>query len=131
MLNSVTLVGRLASDPVFREVSNGKNVCEIRLAVQRPFKNQTNHTYDTDFIKVTFWEYLAINVNEYCFKGATVAVRARLQIRNVTIADKNIEMPEVVGEQIIFISKPQSKVEIKSDEVVEDIPFEEVNNSDL
>lgn len=131
MLNSVILIGRLASDPTFREVSNGKNVCEIRLAVQRPFKNQTNHTYDTDFIKVTFWEYLAINVNEYCFKGATVAVRARLQIRNISVGDKNIDMPEVVGEQIVFISKPSSKTEIKTDEDVEDIPFEEINNSDL
>lgn len=128
MLNNVILIGRLVSDPVFREVSNGKNVCEIKLAVTRPFKNQQNHTYDTDFIKVTFWEYAAINVNEYCVKGSTVSVKGRLQVRNMSVGEKNIEMLEVIGEQIIFINKPQQKSISKTDEVVEDIPFDDLKD---
>ena len=127
MLNSVILIGRLVADPVIREVSTGKNVCEIKLAISRPFKNQTNHTYDTDFIKVVFWEYLAINVNEYCSKGSTVAVKARLQVRNMTIAEKQVEMIEVIGEQIIFINKPQQKTDAKILDSVEEIPFDKLD----
>ena len=125
MFNQVVLIGRLANDPVIREVSGGKNVCEVKLAVARPFKNQTNHIYDTDFIKVTFWEYLAINVNEYCNKGATVCVKGRLQVRNVSVGEKNIDVLEVVGEHIVFISRSQVKQEKDSD-VIEDVPFDEI-----
>ena len=131
MLNEVILIGRLASDPVFREVSNGKNVCEIVLAVSRPFKNQQNHTYDTDFIKITFWEYLAINVNEYCAKGNTVSVKGRLQVRTITVGDKNIDTLELIGEHIIFIGRPQKRNGSKSDDVVEDIPFDEIKDVEL
>lgn len=126
MFNQVVLIGRIANDPVMREVSGGKNVCEVRLAVARPFKNQTNHVYDTDFIKITFWEYLAINVNEYCNKGATICVRGRLQVRNISVSDKNIDVLEVIGEQIIFISKSHAKQD-KDIDVIDDVPFEEVN----
>lgn len=125
MFNQVVLIGRIANDPVIREVAGGKNVCEVRLAVSRPFKNQTNHVYDTDFIKITFWEYLAINVNEYCNKGNTICVRGRLQVRNVSVSDKNIDVLEVVGEQIIFISRTQTKQE-KEFDAIEDAPFEEI-----
>ena len=38
MLNTVTLVGRLVQDPIIKEVSGGKNVCEVKLALTRPFK---------------------------------------------------------------------------------------------
>lgn len=131
MLNEVTLIGRLACDPVFKEVSNGKSVCEIVLAISRPFKNQRNHTYDVDYIKVTFWEYLAININEYCIKGCTVSVKARLQVRTITIGEKNIDILDVIGEQIIFICKPHKRNDSKDDEVVEDIPFDEIKDAEL
>jgi Single-strand binding protein family len=32
-VNTVTLVGQLASDPVLRGMSDGRNVCDLRLAV--------------------------------------------------------------------------------------------------
>ena len=126
MINQVLLVGRLVADPVIREVGNGKNVCEVKLALQRPFKSQTTHTYETDFIKVTFWEYLAINVNEYSIKGSVLGVIARLQNRIINVNDKPIEIIDVVGEQLVFISKPHNKSMPKIDEEVEDIPFEEL-----
>lgn len=125
MVNSVILVGRLVADPVIREVSNGKNVCEIKLALARPFKSQTTHTYETDFIKVTFWEYLAINVNEYSIKGSVLAVKGRLQNRIINVNDKPVEIIDVVGESIIFVSKP-NKIAAKTNDVVEDIPFDKV-----
>lgn len=130
MINQVILVGRLVADPVIREVSSGKNVCEIKLALQRPFKSQTTHTYETDFIKVTFWEYLAINVNEYSIKGSVLGIKARLQNRVITVNDKPVEIIDVVGEQLIFISKPHNKSIPKSNEEIEDIPFEEIEKED-
>lgn len=125
MINNVVLVGRIVFDPVIKEASNGKNVCEVTLAVKRPFKN-INNTYDTDYIKVTFWEYLAINVNEYCQKGYAIGVIARIQVRKMNVADKLIEVNEVIGEQLIFISRAMPKADSRLDDEIQIIPNEEV-----
>ena len=126
MINNVILVGKLVNDPEIKEAANGKNVCEVTLAVKRPFKSISG-TYDTDFLKSTFWEYLAININEYCHKGATIGVKARLQSRKITIQDKFLEVIEVVGEQLVFISKGQ----LKNDEKTTDVLIEEVKEPTL
>ena len=130
MLNQVVLVGRLVQDPVIKEVSGGKNVCEVKVALQRPFKNQQNQ-YDTDFIKVAFWEYLAININEYCKKGYVIGIRARLQSRSVKIGESFVEMIDVIGENIVFIGKPNKRIDAKTNEVVNDIPIEELDEEVL
>lgn len=105
MINSVILVGKLVSDPEVGETQNGKNVCEITLATKRPFKNATTHQYDMDYIKIVVWESLAINLNEYCKKGATVGIRARIQSRTMKLDNGFLTIPEIVGEQVVFISK--------------------------
>lgn len=130
MINQVVLVGRLVQDPVIKEVSGGKNVCEVKVALQRPFKNQQNQ-YDTDFIKVAFWEYLAININEYCKKGYVIGIRARLQSRSVKIGESFVEMIDVIGENIVFIGKPNKRIDVKTNEVVNDIPIEELDEEVL
>ena len=126
MINAVTLVGRLVQDPVIKEVSGGKNVCEVKMALTRPFKNSQNQ-YDTDFIKIVFWEYLAINLNEYCKKGSIIGVKARLQSRSMKISDTFIDVIDVVAENIVFIGSPNKKIDSKTDEKVEDIPLEELD----
>lgn len=130
MINQVVLVGRLVQDPVIKEVSGGKNVCEVKVALQRPFKNQQNQ-YDTDFIKVAFWEYLAININEYCKKGYVIGIRARLQSRSVKVAETFVEMTDVIGESIVYIGKPNKKLDAKTNEVVNNIPIEELDEEVL
>lgn len=105
MINNVILVGRLVKDPEIRELSDGKSVCDITLAVTKPFKNATTHEYETDFINCTLWESLAINACEYCKKGATVGIKGRVSTRINTIEGKNITMLEIIAEKITFISK--------------------------
>lgn len=126
MINQVILVGRLTKDPEIVETSIGKSVCEVTLAMTRPFKNATSHTYDTDYIKVTMWDYLAINLGEYCKKGATVGVRGRLQMKPLRVENTTVQIPEIVGEQLIFISKaPVAKKdaadEKETEESIDDI----------
>ncbi len=97
MINNVILVGRLTKDPEIRELQDGRNVTDITLAVQRPFKNAQTLEYDTDFIKCTLWDSLALNTCEYCKKGTTIGVKGRVSTRNNQI--------EIVAEKITFISK--------------------------
>ena len=130
MINNVILVGKLVNDPEIREAANGKNVCEVTLAVKRPFKNVSG-SYETDFLRITFWEYLAININEYCHKGATLGVKARLQSRKITIADKQYEAIEIVGEQLIFIGRPIVKNEDDSKTSKNEVVIEEIEQPSL
>jgi single-stranded DNA-binding protein len=47
-MNSINIVGRLASDPELRSLANGNNVCKLRLAVEGLAPNR-----ETAFINVT------------------------------------------------------------------------------
>jgi single-strand DNA-binding protein len=71
-VNTVTLVGQLTSDPVLRAMSDGRNVCDLRLAV--------NDRRDQPplFIDVATFGPEADACAEYLTKGRAVAVTGRL-----------------------------------------------------
>jgi single-strand DNA-binding protein len=103
-MNQSILVGRLTKDAEVKELPNGKMVTEITLAVQRSFKNQETLDYDTDFIKCSIWQGLAINTAEYCKKGSMIGVRGRLATRKIQIdVEKNINTIEFIVEGITFL----------------------------
>ena len=105
MLNQVILVGRLVYDPELRKLDDGRSVTTITLAIQRGFKNAESGEYDTDFLKCTLWSGIAENTVEYCTKGSTVGVKARLSQKYFEYADgKTFSYPEIVAEKITFIS---------------------------
>ena len=50
MINNVIIVGRLCHDPVLNTIDEGITVCNLTLAVTRPFKDMNTGEYGTDFI---------------------------------------------------------------------------------
>ena len=110
MLNQVILVGRLVYDPELKTLDDGRKVTTITIAVQRGFKNAESGEYDTDFLKCTLWSGIAQNTVEYCRKGSTVGVKARLSQKYFEYEDgKTFSYPEVVAEKITFISTKNDK----------------------
>ena len=77
MLNILTLVGRLVSDPEIKETENNRKACEITLAVPRSYKN-IDGIYETDFISVILFAGVMEHVCEYYHKGDLVAVKGRV-----------------------------------------------------
>lgn len=109
MLNQLILIGRLTHDPEIKKLTDGRKVCDISLAVQRSYKNIEGQ-YETDFIKVSLWEGLATAVENYCKKGVMIAVKARLQTYKLELEDeKKINMLEVIGERVTFLSSSQKQ----------------------
>lgn len=51
MLNNVILVGRTVDEPKLVTLKDGVVVCNLTLAVVRPFKSQDTGEYETDFIQ--------------------------------------------------------------------------------
>jgi single-strand DNA-binding protein len=96
MLNVLTIVGRLVSDP-----TNDK----ITLAVPRNYKNSEGE-YETDFIDVRIWGGMVQNVTEYCKKGDIVGVKGRLESTTEDDGDGHFIRRGmiVVAEKVTFLS---------------------------
>jgi len=110
MLNQVILVGRLVYDPELKTLDDGRVVTTITLAIQRGFKNAESGEYDTDFLKCTLWSGIAENTVEYCKKGSTVGVKARLSQKYYKYEDgKSFSYPEIIAEKITFINTKNDK----------------------
>lgn len=109
-MNQLILVGRIVENPELKLLDNGKKVSTVILAVKRGFKSGESNQYETDFFKCTLWCGIAEATVNYCKKGHTVGIKARLQQTHYTQEEKNIfSYPEIIVEKITFINKPKDK----------------------
>jgi len=103
-MNRVDLVGRLTRDPELRHTTSGRAVCQITLAINRTFTNQSGER-EADFITVVVWDKAAENVSKYVTKGRLVSVEGRLQTRNYDDKDgKKVYVTEVIASSVQFLS---------------------------
>jgi single-strand DNA-binding protein len=108
MVNNVILIGKIVNDITVVTLDSGKKISEITVAVVKNFKNFEG-SYDTDYIKATLWEGLASNVYNYCSKGSLISIVGRLQIKQVHIEERKLNVIELVAESIGFLdSKAKS-----------------------
>ena len=111
-MNQTILVGRLVTDPELTVLDNGMKVTTITIAVKRNFKSSETNEYETDFLKCTLWSGIAEATVNYCKKGYTVGIKARLQQKHFAQDGKNIfSYPEIIVEKITFINKNSSEEE--------------------
>jgi single-strand DNA-binding protein len=71
-MNSVQLVGRLATDIDLKEVSGGSKVCSFILAVDRSAE-------ETDFFRIKAWNSQAEAAAENLAKGRRLGVEGSLR----------------------------------------------------
>lgn len=71
-MNSVQMVGRLATDIDLKEVSGGSKVCSFILAVDR-------NAEEADFFRIKAWNSQAETAAEHLGKGRRVAVEGSLR----------------------------------------------------
>lgn len=81
MINSVTLVGRMAGDAELKYVNESMAVATFRLAVNRNFKGQDGKR-EADFINCVIWRQQAENLANWAKKGALIGITGRIQTRN-------------------------------------------------
>lgn len=85
MINTITLLGRIANDLEVKMTQNGKAFCRFALAVNRKYKNKEGK-YDADFIDCIVWEQRADFLQKYAGKGSLIAINGELQ---TSISEKN------------------------------------------
>ena len=121
-MNRVDLVGRLTRDPELRHTTSGRAVCQINLAINRTFTNQSGER-EADFINVVVWDKQAENVSKYVSKGRLVSVEGRLQSRSYDDKDgKKVYVTEVIANSVQFLSAGASNNQTSA--VSESNPFD-------
>ena len=109
-LNKVLLIGNLTKDPELRYTPNGTAVTNLRIAVNRRFKDRTGELKeDTCFVTVTAWDKQAEICNQYLQKGRQIFVEGILQSRSWETTDKQKRSTiDVRAERIQFLGGPKS-----------------------
>lgn len=101
MLNHITIMGRLVSDPEIRRTNSGVAVTNFTIACDRDFGN--NGEKETDFVEIVCWRNTAEFVSKYFSKGRMAVVSGRLQIRSWNDKDGNKrKTAEIVADNVYF-----------------------------
>ncbi len=105
-LNKVLLIGNLTKDPELRYTPNGTAVANLRIAVNRKFKDRTGELKeDTCFVTVTAWDKQAEICKEHLQKGRQIFVEGILQSRSWDTPDgQKRSAIDVRAERIQFLN---------------------------
>ncbi len=119
-LNKVLLIGNLTKDPELRYTPNGIAVVNLRIAVNRRFRDRASGELkeETCFITVTAWDKQAEACNQYLKKGSPIFVEGTLQSRSWETQDKQKRSTiEVRAERVQFLGSSKDS----SAKTVEDV----------
>ena len=112
-MNTVSLIGNLATDVELRELGE-KKVAGFLLAIDRPGEG-------ADFVWVSAWDRQAELCSAYLGKGKRVGVDGRLRSRSWEEDGKRRTKVEVVANHVQFLSGPGEPGALAA----ADVPFEE------
>ncbi len=113
-MNSVDLIGNLATDVELRDVGEDKKVASFLLAVDRGGRDG-----GADFVWVSAWDRQGELCAEYLGKGSRIAVDGRLKSRTWEQDGKRRDAVEVVARRVEFLWSPNRETA-----GAEMIPFE-------
>ena len=85
-VNSVTLLGIIADEPVVREFSYNSKVANVTLVTHESTRNAQTGQWDDvpEWHRVVAWGHLADLMAKYVHKGSKLYVEGRLRTRSYT-----------------------------------------------
>lgn len=114
MVNEVTLIGRLGSDPKTAVTGKDLPVARLNLATSEKYKKDGQLVEKTEWHNVVAWDQLATLCEKYLRKGSLIYVRGKLSTREYEKDGVKHKATEVVANQIKFLDtkgeegKPQT-----------------------
>jgi len=110
-MNKVLLIGNLTRDPEVRYTPSGTAVAQLRLAVNRRFRDRDNNWRDnTVFLDVEVWGRQAENLSQQVKKGWSVFVDGHLKMDEWTSKDGTKRSKLVVsGLSVMALSAPSGR----------------------
>lgn len=101
------MIGNLIKDP---EKIEGQNLCRLSIAVRNNYKNKDGE-YDSEFFNLSVWNKLHENCMKYLQKGSKISFIGELHIRSYEKDGIKKYMPEIIVQEIEFLSSIQKKEE--------------------
>lgn len=121
-MQKIFLVGNLTGDPQSRVTQTGKNVCSFTVAVNR--RHRADGQPEADFFRVTAWEKLGENCQQYLAKGRKAAVTGTVSVSTYQGKDgKTYANLDVLADEVEFLT-PKEKANGGYQEVTdEELPW--------
>jgi single-strand DNA-binding protein len=128
-LNKVLLIGNLTKDPELRYTPQGTAVVNLRLAVNRKYKDRNQELKEeTCFINAVVWDKQAETCNQYLRKGSPVFLEGRLQSRSwEDNTGQKRNTIEIRVERLQFLSTGQAR---SKGESVEESPQQQESTTE-
>ena len=128
-MNRLTIIGNLVRDPETRTTQSGKTVCSFTVAVN---KARSGQAQEADFFKVSAWNKLAENCQQYLAKGRKVCVVGPVSASTYQANDGSTRVSlDVMANEVEFLSSrtetQEAQPEVNRDA---DTGFEKVENPD-
>jgi single-strand DNA-binding protein len=98
-MNSVILIGNLATDVELRDFGEDKRRAAFRLAVDRNGKDS-----EADFFQIVVWDRQAQLCADYLAKGRKIGLEGRLRYRTWEDEGQKRSAVEVVAYRVEFLS---------------------------
>lgn len=103
-LNSVTLIGRVGTDPESKDV-NGAAVCQFRMATNRAWTTPQGEKKEVaTWHRIVTWNKTAEVCQQYVHKGMMVFVTGSLETREYEKNGEKRSITEVRAQQVGFLS---------------------------
>lgn len=138
-MNSVILIGRLASEPSIRHLeASGMSVCDFRLAVDKNFSREKKAQFEAagkptaDFIRIVVWGKLAELCSNYLKKGMRCAVNGSISTSSYNGKDGERKYSvDVVAKNVEFLERPEARTSspMSDDQALYDQMAESIDDS--
>lgn len=119
MVNEVTLIGNVGSDPEVKFFDSGSQVAKFTLATSEKYKSKTGEKQEkTQWHNVVAWSGLAKLVESYVKKGSKLYIRGRLeyeQWEDKKTGEKKSKT-NIVVDDLKFLGGPKEKAEARQEE---------------
>src|SRR3954465_6477460 len=105
-INRVILTGNLTSDPELSSLPSGTQVCKLRLAVNRRYKDQSSGEWveKPNYFDVKVWGAQGENCATYLSKGRPVAIDGRLEWREYQDQNGNKRQAgDIIADSVQFL----------------------------
>ena len=110
MLNKMTLIGNVGTDPEMRYTPNGNPVTSFTVATNRRYTTtEGEQREETEWFTVSAWNRLGETINQYLTKGRKVYVEGRLKSSTWTGNDGETRFKnEITANQILMLDRERS-----------------------
>nr|BFD64849.1 single-stranded DNA-binding protein [Bdellovibrio sp. HM001] len=115
MVNKVTLLGRLGSDPETRQTNGGKSVCILSVATTEKWKDAQRKDHErTEWHRVVLYGKVAEVAGKFLEKGQLVYLEGKLSHRSYERDGQKKYVTEVIADTMKMLPRSSPRNESRS-----------------